>query len=51
MNFANLTDKAVFMGVGESFYIWSSTEYEIQYMKSQQILREKGPPKLVLKKN
>ena len=45
------SDKAVFMGIGESFYIWSPTEYENQYMKSQQILREKGPPKLILKKN
>ena len=51
MNFANLSDKAVFMGIGESFYIWSPTEYENQYMKSQQILKEKGPPKLILKKN
>ena len=51
MNFANLSDKAVFMGIGGSFYIWSPTEYENQYMKSQQILKEKGPPKLILKKN
>ena len=51
MNFANLSDKAVFMGIGESFYIWSPSEYENQYVKSQQILREKGPPKLILKKN
>ena len=51
MNFAELSDKAVFMGIGESFYIWSPAEYENQYMKSQQILREKGPPKLILKKN
>ena len=51
MNFANLSDKAVFMGIGESFYIWSPTEYENQYIKSQQILKEKGPPKLILKKN
>ena len=51
MNFANLSDKAFFMGIGESFYIWSPTEYENQYMKSQQILKEKGPPKLILKKN
>ena len=45
-----LTDKAVFMGIGESFYIWSPTEYESQYTKSQKILKEKGPPKLILKK-
>ena len=51
MNFASLSDKAVFMGIGQSFYIWSPTEYENQYMKSQKILREKGPPKLILKKN
>ena len=50
MNFSGLTDKAVFMGIGESFYIWSPIEYEQQYMKSQKILREKGPPKLILKK-
>ena len=50
MNFANLTNKAVFMGIGESFYIWSPTEYESQYKKSQKILKEKGPPKLILKK-
>ena len=51
MSFASLTNKAVFMGIGESFYIWSPSEYENQYMKSKQILREKGPPKLILKKN
>ena len=51
MNFANLTNKAVFMGIGESFYIWSPSEYESQYNKSQKILHEKGPPKLILKKN
>ena len=50
MSFAGLSDKAVFMGIGESFYIWSPAEYESQYKKSQQILREKGPPKLILKK-
>jgi len=50
MNFSGLTDKAVFMGIGESFYIWSPIEYEKQYMKSQKILSEKGPPKLILKK-
>ena len=50
MNFANLSDKAVFMGIGESFYIWSPFEYEDQYKKSQEILREKGPPKLFIKK-
>ena len=49
MNFSGLTDKAVFMGIGESFYIWSPTEYESQYTKSQKILKEKGPPKLILK--
>ena len=50
MNFAGLSDKAVFMGIGASFYIWSPYEYENQYMKSQQILKEKGPPKLIVKK-
>ena len=50
MNFSGLADKAVFMGIGESFYIWSPIEYEKQYMKSQKILNEKGPPKLILKK-
>ncbi len=50
MNFAKLNDKAVFMGIGESFYIWSPTEYEYQYTKSQEILKAKGPPKLILKK-
>ena len=50
MNFSGLTDKAVFMGIGESFYIWSPIEYENQYSKSQKILKEKGPPKLILKK-
>jgi len=51
MNFASLSDKAVFMGIGQSFYIWSPTEYENQYMKSLKILKEKGPPKLILRKN
>ena len=51
MNYANLGNKAVFMGIGESFYIWAPTEYENQYQKSQKILKEKGPPKLILKKN
>ena len=51
MSFASLTNKAVFMGIGESFYIWSPSEYENQYNKSQNILNEKGPPKLILKKN
>ena len=50
MSFSELTDKAVFMGIGESFYIWSPVEYENQYSKSQKILKEKGPPKLILKK-
>ena len=50
MNFANLTNKAVFMGIGESFYIWSPSEYENQYKNSKRILNEKGPPKLILKK-
>ena len=47
---AGLQLKDTIMGIGESFYIWSPTEYENQYMKSQQILREKGPPRLILKK-
>ena len=51
MNFSELTDKAVFMGIGESFYIWSPSEYKVQYNYSQQILKEKGPPKLILNKN
>ncbi len=51
MSFASLNNKAVFMGIGESFYIWSPSEYENQYNKSQKILYEKGPPKLILKKN
>ena len=50
MNFANLSDKAVFMGIGESFYIWSPAEYENQYKKSQEILKKRGPPKLFIKK-
>ena len=50
IKFSELTDKAVFMGIGESFYIWSPTEYENQYSKSQKILKEKGPPKLILRK-
>ena len=50
MNFAKLTEKAVFMGIGESFYIWAPKEYEEQYKKSQKILFENGPPKLMLKK-
>ena len=50
MNFAGLKDKAVFMGIGESFYIWSPVEYENQYLKSQNILKQKGPPKLFIKK-
>jgi DNA-binding transcriptional regulator/RsmH inhibitor MraZ len=50
MNFAELSNKAVFMGIGESFYIWCPTEYEKQYKKSQKILEEKGPPKLILNK-
>ncbi len=50
MNFAELSDKAVFMGIGESFYIWNQTEYKKQYQKSLRILEEKGPPKLFLKK-
>ena len=48
INFAQLNDKAVFMGVGESFYIWSPSEYESQYNHSQKVLKEKGPPKLIL---
>ena len=50
MSFSELTNKAVFMGIGESFYIWSPIEYEKQYKKSQEILKEKGPPKLILNK-
>ena len=50
MNFAELSDKAVFMGIGESFYIWNLTEYKKQYQKSLKILEEKGPPKLFLRK-
>ncbi len=50
MNFAGLNNKAVFMGIGGSFYIWSPAEYENQYRKSQKILKEKGPPKLFIKK-
>ena len=50
MNFAHLTNKAVFMGVGESFYIWSPSEYQKQYDHSQKVLKEKGPPKLILSK-
>ena len=50
MNFAGLNDKAVFMGIGASFYIWSPAEYENQYIKSQKILKDKGPPKLFIKK-
>jgi hypothetical protein len=38
------------MGVGESFYIWSPSEYQNQYNYSQKILQEKGPPKLILSK-
>ena len=48
MDFAELTNKAVFMGIGESFYIWSPLEYQNQYNHSQKILKEKGPPKLIL---
>ncbi len=50
MKFASLTDQAVFMGIGESFYIWSPSEYQSQYDYSQTILVEKGPPKLILNK-
>ena len=50
MNFAQLTDKAVFMGIGESFYIWSPSEYKNQYDHSQKVLKEKGPPRLILSK-
>src|SRR6056300_1776549 len=50
MNFSELSNKAVFMGIGESFYIWCPAEYEKQYKKSQKILEEKGPPKLILNK-
>ena len=50
INFAQLNDKAVFMGVGESFYIWSPSEYQNQYNHSQKVLKEKGPPKLILSK-
>ena len=50
MEFAELSDKAVFMGIGGSFYIWSPAEYENQYLKSQKILKEKGPPKLFIKR-
>ena len=42
MNFANLSDKAVFMGIGQSFYIWSPTEYENQYMKSRKFLKKRS---------
>ena len=50
IDFAELTNKAVFMGIGESFYIWSPSEYQNQYNYSQKILKEKGPPKLILSK-
>jgi MraZ protein len=50
INFAQLNDKAVFMGIGESFYIWSPSEYQNQYNHSQKVLKEKGPPKLILSK-
>ena len=50
MDFAQLTDKAVFMGIGESFYIWSPSKYQNQYEQSQKILKEKGPPQLILSK-
>ena len=50
MKFAGLSDKAVFMGIGESFYIWSPDEYGNQYTKSQEILKKNGPPKLILNK-
>ena len=50
MKFATLTNKAVFMGIGESFYIWSPSEYESQYKKSQKILNEKRTSKINLKK-
>ena len=49
MEFANLSDKAVFMGIGASFYIWSPKGYENQYLKSIEILKEKGAPKLFIK--
>ena len=50
MKHSELTNKAVFMGIGGSFYIWSPAEYESQYKKSQKILKEQGLPKLLLKK-
>ena len=50
ISFSNIQETAVFMGVGRSFLIWSKLEYQKQYDNTQRILRENGPPKLILKK-
>ena len=50
ISFADLTDTAVFMGVGKSFMIWSIPQYELEYKNTQKILQSNGPPKFILKK-
>ena len=50
ISFAEISNIAVFMGIGRSFLIWSATEYQKQYTYTRKILSENGPPKLILKK-
>ena len=50
ISFSNIHEIAVFMGIGRSFLIWSKSEYQKQYEDTRRILKENGPPKLILKK-
>ncbi len=50
ISFANLSDTAVFMGIGKSFMIWSISQYELEYNNTQKILKSDGPPKFILNK-
>ena len=50
ISFAEISNVAVFMGIGRSFLLWSETEYQKQYAYTRKILSENGPPKLILKK-
>ena len=49
ISFSNIHEIAVFMGIGRSFLIWSKSEYQQQYEDTRRILKENGPPKLILK--
>ena len=42
ISFAEISNIAVFMGIGRSFLIWSATEYQKQYTYTRKILSENG---------